>query len=466
RSELEAPGVYRIVRDASGAPLLLSQAQSVAVNVAIAQGTVVGVALYPQVIREYPDGALAAQTLGFVRASDGEGQYGVEQIENTALAGRPGVIYTAVDAQGNPIATAPQRQTPAVPGATVTLTLDANVQYWAEQGLAQAIQQTGADGGTVLVMDPATGAILAMANQPTFDPNDYAAASLADLNNPAMSAVYDPGSTMKAITMAAGVQNGLIAPDTTFLDTGSTVVDGVTISNFDHHGHGVETMTQVLQYSANVGAIWVAQRVGATLYYRNLAAFGFGQPTGVSLPNEVAGLLTRPSAPGEAALTLAENSFGESIGVTPLQMVSAYAALANGGLLMRPYVVASVTAANGATTRYGPHVIRRAVSQATAQTVTQMLVDSSQVSEAEMWRVNGYRVAAKTGTSTPDPADPTFTYASVLGYAPASHPRFVLLVKLDHPHDSIFGGAAAGPVWRALAEQLFTYYRIPPDRAN
>ena len=466
RSELAVSGGYAVVRDTSGSPLLLSQAQSAAVNAAIAQGTAVGVALYPQVIREYPDGSLAAQTLGFVRASDGVGQYGVELSENGALAGRSGVIYTAVDAQGNPIATAPQRQTPAVPGSTVTLTLDANIQYWAEQGLAQAIQQTGAVGGTVLVMDPSTGAILAMANAPSFDPNSYGAAPLADLNNPAVSAVYDPGSTMKAVTMAAGVQNGRITPDTTFFDTGSTQVDGVTIWNFDHHGHGEETMTQVLQYSANVGAIWVAQRVGATLYYRNLAAFGFGQPTGVDLPNESAGLLTRPSAPGLAQLTLAENSFGESIGVTPLQMVSAWAALANGGLLMRPYVVASVTNANGATTRYSPQVIRRAVSRATAWTVTQMLVNSSRVSEAEMWRVNGYSVAAKTGTSTPDPADPTITYASVLGYAPASHPRFVLLVKLDHPRDSVFGGAAAGPLWRALAEQLFAYYRIPPDLAS
>jgi cell division protein FtsI/penicillin-binding protein 2 len=273
---------------------------------------------------------------------------------------------------------------------------------------------------------------------------------------------------MKAVTMAAGVQSGVITPNSSVYDPGYVVVDGQTIYNFDHQGHGEETMTQVLQYSANVGAVWVAQRVGQPRFDATLAAFGFGALTGVDLPGESAGLLAQSASPAEAQLTLAENAFGESIGVTPLQLMMAYAALANGGLLLRPYIVASVALADGQgrTIAYGPHVVRRVVSAATAATVTQMLVDSALVSEAQMSLVSGYTVAAKTGTATPDPANPGLTYASVAGYAPASQPRVVLLVKLDHPRSTIYGGSAAGPLWRALIAQILRYYRVAQDRAQ
>jgi cell division protein FtsI/penicillin-binding protein 2 len=465
RAELDVPGAYVQVRDADGKTLRLSQAQSDAVRAAIGNGDLVGVALIPSAQRVYPDGALAAQVLGFVRASDGLGQYGVEQAYQSTLAGKPGQLYTAVDANGNPLATAPQRLVPAVPGATVTLTLDANVQYWVEQGLAQAVAQTGAEGGTVIVLDPHTGAIIGMASLPSFDPNSYSASPLSSFTNPAVSGAYDPGSVMKAVTMAAGIDTGVITPDSTFDDTGVAVVDDVPLHNWDKRAHGIETMTQVLQYSANVGAIWVAQRVGRDRLNGYISAFGFGQPTGVDLPDESAGILAQPGSAGEAELAMAENAFGESIGVTPLQMVAAYGALANGGVLMRPYIVHSVSAdgGQGPVTRYGPQTVRQVVSAETARTVTQMLVDSAAVSEAEMNLVQGYTVAAKTGTSTPDTRDPSKTFASVVGYAPASNPRFVLLVKLDRPQSTIFGGSAAGPLWRQLARQLFVYYQVPPD---
>jgi cell division protein FtsI/penicillin-binding protein 2 len=347
----------------------------------------------------------------------------------------------------------------------VTLTLDANVQRWAEQGLASAVQTANADGGEVIVLDPQTGDIIAMANSTAFDPNHYYNAPLSSFGNPAVSATYDPGSVMKAVTMSAGIQWGAITPQTTFYDSGYTDVDGVRIYNFDRTGHGYENMTQVLQYSANVGAVFVARRVGVQHYYQTLDAFGFGQSTGSGLPGEVVGL--RGGGNGESAnLTMAENAFGESIGVTPLQMAQAYATLANGGVLMRPRIVASVTADGGlgATTTYAPQVVRRVVSAKTAATVTRMLTQSALHSDAHMALLPGYSIAAKTGTSTPYPDDPGWTYASVVGYAPATHPRFVLLVKLDHPRNLIFGGDAAGPLWRALAQQFFLYYRIAPNQ--
>lgn len=463
RRQLDVPGQYVELRGRTGQTLLLPPEVSDQIRAAIGRGELPGVAVIPRVRRVYPSGPLAAQVLGFVRASDGAGQYGIEQQLNALLAGRPGTLYAAVDAAGHPLATGLRRLTPATPGATVTLTLDANIQYWAEQGLAATVKQMRATGGTVIVLDAKTGAVLAMANAPSFDPNAYAQAGLSRLSNPAVSALYDPGSVMKAMTMAAGIDAGVITPETTFYDAGYTYVDGVPIYNFDRTGHGEETMTEVLRYSANVGAIWVAQRVGRERFEQYLAAFGYGSATNVGLPGEAAGLLPQASSPGEAELNMAENSFGESIGVTPLQVAAAYGALANGGVLLRPYIVASVTGPDGRETRYGPRPVRRVISAGAARTVTRMLVDSSRWSEAEMYRMDGYSVAAKTGTSTPDPSNPYRTYASVAGYAPASDPRFVLLVTLDAPQVSIFGGEAAGPLWRSLAERLFAYEGIPPD---
>jgi cell division protein FtsI/penicillin-binding protein 2 len=460
--ELDVPGAYVVVRDSKQQVVLLAAQQSDQLGKVIDQGDLPGIALIPVVQRVYPDASLAAQVLGFVRDSDGTGQYGIEQQYDKLLSGQPGVLYTAVDAAGDPLATVPQQQTPAIPGSNITLTIDANIQYWVEHGLTSTIKEMDADGGTVIVMDPQTGAIMAMASLPSFDANHYANASLPDFVNPAISDTYDPGSVMKAMTMAMGIDSGVITPDSTYVDSGQAVIDGITLHNWDEIAHGKLTMTQVLQYSANTGAIWAARRIGNDRFSSYLQSFGFLQPTGLGLPDEAAGLRDQSSAQG---LTTAENAFGESIAVTPLQMVMAYGALANGGTLMRPYIVSSSTSGNGQgpVTRYGPQKVRQVVSSTTAAEVTQMLVESASLSEAQMNLVQGYTIAAKTGTSTPDTSNPSETFASVIGYAPASNPRFVILVKLNHPRATIFGGSAAGPLWRALARQLFIYFQIPPD---
>lgn len=462
KSELNVPGAYVQIRDTKQQVVLLLQAQSNQLSVEIDQGGLPGIALIPVVQRVYPNGGLAAQILGFVRTSDGTGQYGVEQEYNQQLMGQPGQLYTAVDAAGHPLATVPQRQTPDVPGSNITLTIDANIQYWVEQGLANTVRQMDADGGTVIVMDPQTGAIMAMASLPSFNPNHYGDATLASFVDPAVSSTYDPGSVMKAMTMAMGINSGVITPDSTYDDTGSTAVDGITLHNWDESAHGAISMTQVLQYSANTGAVWAARHIGSDRFTSYMYDFGFMQPSGINLPDEAAGSRDTSSA---ADLIMAENAFGESVAVTPLQMVMAYGALANGGLLMRPYIVSSTAPTNGqgSVTRYGPQPVRQVVSSQTAETVTQMLVESAAQSEAQMNLVQGYSIAAKTGTSTPDISNPSDTFASVIGYAPATHPRFVILVKLNHPRATIFGGSAAGPLWRALAEQLFVYFQIPPD---
>lgn len=463
--EVNVPGEYAQLKGTDHQPVLLSTERARQVQAALQQVGVPGVSLLPQAVRVYPAGTLAAQVLGFTRTSDGIGQYGIEQIENALLAGQPGSITTTVDAAGNPLAGGAQAQTSPVAGDDVRLTIDANVQYWVEQGLAQTVKQMGAEKGTVIVLDAQTGAVTAMASVPGFDPNHYAQTPSADaFKNPAVQDTYDPGSVLKAMTMAAGIDTHAITPDWTVYDTGSTNVEGVTISNFDGNGHGYETPTQILQYSANVGAIGVERVVGRDRLTSYLKAFGFTSATGVGLPGEQPGYFAPASSDSQRELNAAENSFGEGIQVTPLQVVDAYDALATGGVLLRPYIVASVAPeGTSAASAPGPHVVRRVVSAETASTVTRMLVDSARVSEARMNLVQGYGVAAKTGTSTPDATHPDQTNASVVGFAPASHPKFVLLVELHNPKTSTFGGEAAGPLWRSLAERLFAYDGIPPD---
>ncbi|MBA3826819.1 MAG: penicillin-binding protein 2 [Ktedonobacterales bacterium] len=457
---------YHVLTDAAGNVIHLSSTVAAAAHEQIAAGMLPGMSTQPQAWRVVPDGSMAGQILGFVRA-DGRGQYGIEEQYDSWLAGKPGSLYATLDAQGQPLASAPQGVIPTTPGADLTLTLDANLQAVAEMGLHAAVAQMGATGGSVIIEDPQTGAILALTNAPDFDPNAYATANVADFVNPAVAHIYDPGSTMKAMTMAAGIDVGGIVPDTIIDDPGTILVGGQTLANWNQNAWGQETMTEVLQHSSNVGAAWVAlNAVGHDRFTRYLTNFGFGASTGVDLAGETSGMLapTEPNA-DLTNLDLAENAFGESIGVTPLQMVMAYGALANGGLLLRPQLVSAISQ-DGHNQTIAPQTVRRVISAQTAATVTTMLVTSSQHSEAATALIPGYAVAAKTGTSTPDPAHPEITYASVLGYAPADHPRFVVLVKLDHPRTAIFGGEAAGPLWRALVRRLLAYDAIPAQGGN
>lgn len=460
------PVTFTYLHDANDTKIYATQHQSDQINQLLNNNQLWGIGLLPESVRVYLDDNLASQLLGFVRQDNGEGQYGLEKYYNTLLAGQPGKLIAETDVNGNPLPIGQQVWQPPVNGADLHLTIDANVQLTVEQMLHDSIAQHQADGGSVIIVNPQTGAIIAMASEPDFDPNHYGDVPPSAYNlfsNPVVSAIYDPGSTMKAVTMAAGIDLHLITPDTTLYDPGYYTVEGQPIYNWNKANNGTETMTQVLQHSANVGAIWVAlTKLHANNFYHYMSQFGFGVTTGVDLPTESAGLVPDPTHPDD--LTLAENSFGESIGVTPLQMVMAYAALANGGLLMQPYVVASITQ-NGHITTTPPHSVRQAVSPQTAETITQMLVQSAINGEASPALVPGYQIAAKTGTATPDP-DPTRTYASVAGYAPASHPQFVMLVKVDHPKNPIYGGLVAGPLWHDIAAWLFHYYRIPPDQAT
>jgi cell division protein FtsI/penicillin-binding protein 2 len=424
-----------------------------------------GIVLEPVPQRVYPEGELAAQVLGFV--NDNGGQYGVEGYYDRLLSGHAGIRSILRDTAGNRITVSSNPSQPAQQGATLYLSIDSYVQSLAEEELQRAVTKHKADGGTIIVMDPHTGYILALANNPSFDPNHYGNYPAANWLNPAISDTYEPGSTFKIITMAAALDSHLITPQTAFEDTGAyQVTNDVTIHNWNMQGNGWETMTQVLQHSANVGAAWVANLLGTQRFYKYVRAFGFGAPTGIDLQGEVPGTLYLPGNPNWNIVNLYTNSFGQGIAVTPLQLITAVSAVANGGWLMRPQVVTRIDY-QGHTIFHPPVRVRRVISSQTAATLTHMLVESAIGGEAQHGLVYGYNIAAKTGTSNVAGPNghyiPGDTIASIIGYAPAEHPRFIALVIIRHPRDTPWGSLAAAPVLHDLCEALFLHYHIPPS---
>ncbi|HZT98526.1 MAG TPA: penicillin-binding protein 2 [Ktedonobacteraceae bacterium] len=429
--------------------------------------------LEPHPVRIYPEGALVAQILGYVSA-DNKGFYGIEGKYDALLAGKPGNFTAETDLNGNPLTVGASSGEPAVSGASLTLTIDSTIQYLVQTALTNEVKRLAAQSGTVLVVNAHTGAIVAMAGTPTFDPNSYGdyATKLGCLGtesvylNPALYCAYEPGSTMKAVTMAAALDQGLITPDTTITDNGTVAFkDAAPVANWEYLAYGTETMTEVLIHSANVGAAIVAHDIlGADHYYPYLARFGFGRTTGIDGP-EQAGFYRTPASPDWTPTDLTRQAFGQSILATPLQVAMAYQAIANGGVLMRPYLVASIDD-NSHVSPAQPQVANRVISSSAAQLLTGMLVHAADEGFAQTAIVPGYSVAAKTGTATTQGIATDETEASVAGFLPASRPQFVILVKLDRPQATIYGSTAAGPLWGFIAQQLMWHYHIPPDRSS
>ena len=423
-----------------------------------------GIKLDPHPGRYYPEGKLAAAVLGFVNREQA-GSYGVEQYYDSRLrgtdgfkvAGGPQVLFDL------PFVQAPEN------GLDLVLTIDRVIQRAAEKHLEQALKEFEAESGVIIVMDPSTGAILAMAVGPGFDPNDFAnVESLKAFINKAISEQYEPGSVFKMVTMAAALDAGVIRPHDTYYDNGYIVVGGRTFQNWDRKAHGLTTMTEVLAYSLNVGSVHVAQKLGPSRFYDVVRRFGFGEPTGIDLTGEIAGSVRQPGSPDWYPADLAANSFGQGLAVTPIQMVTAVAALANDGVLMRPYVVDRILQDGEVIWQAKPQMVRRVVRHETAAELSEMLAQALP-QETPLGVVPQYTSAGKTGTAQIFEdgryADDAII-ASFAGYLPAYDPRFVVLVKLDRPQRQPWGSRAAAPVWRDLAGDLCAYLGIPPDGAK
>jgi cell division protein FtsI (penicillin-binding protein 3) len=420
--------------------------------------------------RVYPQGTFAAQVVGSVN-DNGDGNSGVESFYNSTVKGITGTLTAALDPQKNPIWIEPQDLQPARNGADLTLTIDPLIQHVIERELKSAVDKHQASGGTVLVMDPNTGAIRGMASYPTFDPNSWQRFPATVYGrNPAISDVYEPGSTFKIITVASGLQSRTFTADTTVPDNGSVERYGTSLHNWDWNGHGNITPGQVLYYSSNVGALQLSEMMGPETFYKYVQAFGFGQSTGIDLGGEEAGIVNLPGGPIYTDATLTTNGYGQGIGVTPIQLVRAVSAIANGGTLMRPFVVQRRCQAN-ACTDTKPVQENSPVEPGVAWTVRRMLVNSANhyVNARQpdnLWLVPGYMVGAKTGTSSiPDGQGgyEPYTIGSVVGFGPAEHARYVVLVKIDRPKDDIWGVGTAIPVYQKVMDEILRYAKVAPD---
>jgi cell division protein FtsI (penicillin-binding protein 3) len=412
--------------------------------------------------RIYPDGSLASNVLGFVNAA-GAGRGGIELGYQRELAGRNGLEHFQVSANGVPIPDGENVVRAAVPGSGIRLTLQRDVQYEAQRAITKQVQATRADSGTVIVMNPTNGQIVAMATAPGFNPNNLAKANPNHIGNPAITDVYEPGSVNKVITMSAALQSKLVTPISPFVIPPVLTDAGTTFHDAESHGTERLTLTGILAYSSNIGAIQVAKLLGPQRMYHFLRAYGFGSVTGVGLPGEQQGLL--PPVSQWSGTTLPTVSFGQGIGVTAMQVASVYATIANGGVRVTPNVVEGMTGPSGAFTPAPPPVKRRVISAKVAKQMRDMMesVISEQGTAPEA-AIPGFRIAGKTGTADrPNGHGGYAGYtASFVGMAPADKPKLVCEVVLQNPRTGHFGGQVAAPVFKTVMSFALRSLGIAP----
>lgn len=393
--------------------------------------------------RYYPYGKLASHLIGFVGMRDNKpsGQYGLEGFYEEDLASDGGDIKE------------------------FALSLDPHVQFKLENILKKAVEKWSASGGSAIIMEPSTGRILGMANYPDFDPNEYSKVEdISVFASQAVSGQFELGSVFKPVTMAAGLNEKKVEPETTYTDTGLVSLSGYTIRNFDGKSHGAPTMTEVLEKSLNTGVIFVQQQLRKSIFRSYVEAFGFGVRSGVDVQGEAPGNIQNLLK--EKDLEYANASFGQGITMTPLQMTAAISVVANKGLLMRPHVVDRKTYRDGTKEMVEIPPVRQVISAETAETLTKMLVSTVERGY-DRAKVPGYFVAGKTGTAQIPNTDKRGysdeTIHSFIGYAPAYRPRFSVLVKLDRPKEVRFASESLAPVFSEVMSYLLTYYEIPPD---
>lgn len=428
-----------------------------------------GVHLEDEFYRYYPSGELAANVLGFVGWKDDDfgGRYGLEAYFDDALMGKPGSIMQNRDASGKWAATGERQIVPAQNGDSFILTIDHIVQYETEKILKSAVQKFEASGGSIIIMEPDTGKILSLANYPTFDPNNYAKVEdISAYRNPAVNDAYESGSVFKGITLAAGLDGGKITPDTTYTDTGMIKEAGYTIKNSDLKSNGLQTMTQVLEKSLNTGAVYAEKLLGNKNFADYVRRFGFGEKTGVDFLGESRGDIKNLDN-ARIDIQFYTASFGQGITVTPMQLISAYSVLANGGVLMKPQIVERIIHADGSVEEIQPQEVRRVISEKASLEITQMLRSVVVEGHGKRADVPGYLVAGKTGTAQVASSEKKGyeegkTVGSFAGYAPADNPRFAILVKIDDPKAVEWAESSAAPTFGELMKFLLEYYNIEP----
>ncbi|MDD2320032.1 MAG: penicillin-binding protein [Geobacteraceae bacterium] len=424
-----------------------------------------GIGFVKESRRFYPNSEVAAHVIGFT-GLDPQGLEGIELKYNSQILGNTGYLVTQRDALGRDIALVDKVVKKSSKGYNITLTLDKNIQYVAEKELAKAVTESRAAGGIALVMDPDSGKVLAMASYPTFNPNAFRNYSHDSLRNRAIADTFEPGSTMKVFLIASALETRVVGPNDMFnCENGTYAIGGRVIH--DTHKYGSLRVAEILKYSSNIGSAKIGSRLGPARLLSSLKNFGFGERTGIDLPGEVSGYLRDRSR--WYPIDLATISFGQGLSISALQLATAVSSIANGGMLMKPYLVEKIADDSGTVVRqFSPQIRHRVVSARTAQAMTKMMESvASEGGTGLNAVVDGYRVAGKTGTAQKvDPMTKCYSAtkrtASFVGFVPAEKPRLTILVIIDEPKTSSYGGVVAAPAFREIAHQSLCYLKVPP----
>ena len=425
------------------------------------QSKLSGLAFKAHYQRYYPENSMASNVIGFVTL-DNNGYFGLEQEYNNLLAGIPSIVWIPINP--NRAEEIPQVE----PGTTLILTLDREIQSAMETILDGTLNDSGAESGTIIIMDPKNGEILGMASTPRMDLNDYSNYSQVYPGstpfNRAVSQAYEPGSVLKILTLSTALDTGAVQPSTGFLDTGVIVVGGVALTNWDRGAWGPQDMLGCVQHSLNVCFAWIATQVGTDNFYGYMKKFGLGHGTGIDLAGEATGRLKLPGDQDWYPVDLGTNAFGQGLSVTPIQMVMAASAIANGGKMVQPHLLYA-TVNNGVQLNKNYEIAGNPISAQTAQTMNEMLTASLE-NEASLALIPGYKVAGKTGTAQIPifgGYDPSSTNASFIGWGPVDDPKFMVYIWLEKPKSSIWSSEVAAPVFKQVVEKLVVLMNIPPD---
>ncbi len=435
----------------------------------IKEAKLAGIYLIPESFRFYPGGELASQVAGFV-GSDGSnfrGMYGIESYWEKELSGEAGSLSQERDTRGRWISIVDKEVKEAKNGDDLVLTINHTIQYEVEKILRETVEQNRADNGTIIAMETKTGKILAMANFPNFNPNDYGKTEdISHFSNPAVSTPYECGSVFKTITAAAGIDDGKIEPDTTYTDTGGVKEAGFIIKNSEEKTYGRQTMTQVLENSINTGAIFIEKQLGNKKFAEYLRDFGLGQYSEIELPGELTGNIKNLDNT-RRDINFFTASFGQGITVTPLQLIAAYAAIGNGGKLMKPQIVEKIISSDGKVTEIAPREVRQVVSEEAARKTTRMLLSVVLNGHGKRAAVPGYLVGGKTGTAQvskigEEGYEEGLTIGTFSGFAPIDDPQFAVLVKIDNPKTVEWAESTAAPAFSKVMKFLLEYYGVKP----
>lgn len=428
-----------------------------------------GIGFEQESVRFYPEASMAAQVLGFVgkdELGEDKGYFGLEGYYDRLLRGKTGLAVQIHDALGQPVLARMNENSGQINGRSLILSMDRSIQFIVEKKLKEGIEQYGASSGMAAVMDPKTGNILAMAAFPSFDPSNYSEYSEELYKNPFISNIYEPGSTFKPLIMAAALDSKVVKPDTKCpICTGPIQIGDYEIKTWNNKYYKETNMIDIIVHSDNIGMVYIAQTLGLEKMLSYLRRFGIGELTGIDFQGEVA-----PNLKSENKwypIDLATAGFGQGISLTPIELLTAFASIANEGKRMEPHIVSKIETPEGQIIPIPSKIVDKPISSQTAKVITEMLIRAVDKGEAQWAKLRGYRIAGKTGTAQIPIAghyDPNKTITSFMGFAPADDPKFVMLVILDRPTTSIYGAETAAPIFFGIAHDILTYYGIPPSQ--